>query len=319
MHPSLRTTSACAFAPGSIGNLGPGFDVLGLAFTGRGDEVTAQYTEQQGIRIIDPGHPDLPYDATRHTAGIAATEVLKIANVIDVGVELTVKKGLPLCGGQGGSAASSVAAAVAVNAMLADPLTPKELLQACLAAEATVAGRHLDNIAASLLGGGILVRSIDEYDIVTFPVPTDLHLVLVHPHQLVATYEGRSVLPKAIPRDISIMQTAHATALLIGLMLGDYDIIRRSLTDHIAEPVRAPFIQGFSAAKNAALEAGAYGCSISGSGPTTFAFVRSIDHGEKVGEAMQREFRAHGVESDIFVTVVDSTGARIVSEGECCL
>lgn len=303
--------SVRVFAPATIGNVGPGLDILGLAVTGAGDEVLATRVSRPGVVITDPGHPDLPTDAARHTSGIAATEVLRLARASDVGVELSVTKGLPLSGGQGGSAASAVAGAVATNVLLGSPLSTAELLSACLVAESTAAGRHLDNLAPCLLGGCTLIRSVDEFDVYRIPTPPELRIVLAHPHQHMRTAEGRSVLPKVLDRNLAMTQAAHVGALIAAFTLGDYTLLARSIHDAIAEPVRAPLLHGFAEAKVAALAAGALGCSISGSGPTAFAFAHE-ETAHRIGGAMRSAYASCGVECDVHVGSVDTLGARVL-------
>jgi len=307
--------SARAFAPASIGNLGPGLDILGLAVAGIGDEVCARLVERgrgPGVWMADPGHAELSRDAGRHAAGIAAREVLRRGGVGTAGVELTVRKGIPLSGGLGGSAASAVAGAVAVNAMLATPLERRELLAACLAAESAVAGRHLDNVAASLAGGCVIVRSVEECDVHRIPTPPGLCVVLVHPHQRVRTMDSRSVLPASVERDVLVTQGANLAALVAALMSSDHELMRRSMEDIVAEPVRAPLLKGFREAKEAACAAGALGCSISGSGPAAFALARGEEEGERIARAMRDAYGECGLESDVYVTTVDEQGARVV-------
>src|SRR3954465_2965734 len=189
--------SFCAEAPGGIGNLGPGLDILGAAIDGRADRVWAVRDEEHsGVRIDRPGPPDLPRDATRHAAGIAAMEVLRVCGRSDMGVSLRCEKGLPLSGGQGGSAASAVAGAVAVDALLGKTLTTDELIRAALAAESKISGRHADNIIPSLVGGIVLIRSLEDMDYVKLAVPDELHFVLVHPAYRVSTQDARRALPE---------------------------------------------------------------------------------------------------------------------------
>ena len=305
-----------AFAPGGIGNVGPGLDILGLAAGGLGDEVRAEWTERPGITILDPGHRDLPSDANRHTAGLAAHAVVASAGGEAVlrgrGIALTVRKGLPLCGGQGGSAASAVAAAVAVNALLGAPLGRHALLDACLVAEETVAGRHLDNIAPSLLGGIVLIRSMHPLDIVQLPVPEELVVVLVRPDQEMRTAEARAVLPAEVTRATALHQAAQVGALVAALAANDYALLGRAIDDRIAEPARARLLPGFVEAKAAALDAGALGSSISGSGPTAFALARGERDGERIATAMVAAYSALGLRSDARVARVDRDGAKIV-------
>ena len=179
---SLRAT---ARAPGSIGNLGPGLDILGCAVEGACDSVTAEFVDQPGIVVLDAGHPELSTNPDEHASALAALAVVKRASSLGAmpssGIALRVTKGLPLSAGQGGSAASAVAGAVAVNALIGSPLGRDDLLEAALAAETRVAGRHLDNIAPSLMGGIVLIRSLDPIDVLSIPVPDNLYVVLARP------------------------------------------------------------------------------------------------------------------------------------------
>ncbi len=314
----MRTSGpVVAFAPGGIGNLGPGLDILGLAVAGRGDAVRAEWVDRPGIHILEPGHPDLSSDSRHHTAGLAAHAVAAAAGT-DLtgapGIALSVRKGLPLSGGQGGSAASAVAGAVAVNALLGGPLERAALLRACLVAEETVAGRHLDNIAPSLLGGIVLIRCMETLDLVQLPVPDDLYVVLVRPDQRLRTAHARTVLPEEISRDVAIHQAAQVGALVAALALGDFALLGRSIDDRIAEPVRAPLLPGFAEAKAAALAAGALGSSISGSGPTAFALTRGPAAGERVAAAMVSGYLSRGIHSESRVAQVDRIGARLIDE-----
>jgi homoserine kinase len=308
---------AVAFAPGGVGNIGPGLDILGLALAGPGDTVRAEWADSPGIHIRDSGHPDLPADADRHTSGLAAQAVIDRAGGLGRekrGIALTVKKGLPLSGGQGGSAASAVAGAVAVNALLGNPLDRLELVRASLAAEEQVSGLHADNIAPSLLGGIVLIRSLDPLDLVQLPVPDELMVVVARPDQRMLTAEARSVLPSQISRAVALHQAAQVGAIIAALATSDYALLGRAIDDRIAEPVRAPLLPGFREAKQAALLAGALGSSISGSGPTVFALVRSREIGDRVATAMAAAYRACGQESEVRVAHIDREGARLIGQ-----
>lgn len=313
------STAVTAFAPGSIGNVGPGLDILGLAVAGDGDAVRAEWLSEPGIRMLDPGHPELPREAERHTSGLAARAVLRRAGdgaTGGKGIGLSVRKGLPLSGGQGGSAASAVAGAVAVNTLLGRPLGPLELIEACLDAEEAVAGRHADNIAPSLLGGLVLIRSLDPIDVVRLPVPADLHVVLAKPEQRMRTADARSVLPRELPRAVALHQAAQVAAMVAAFALEDYALLARSVDDRIAEPVRASLLPGFAEAKAAALAAGALGSSISGSGPTAFALTRGRESAERVAQAMAAAYRARGASCAVRLAPVDREGATVTHEGE---
>ncbi len=309
--------SAVAFAPGGVGNIGPGLDILGLALAGMGDTVRAEWTDSPGIQIVDPGHPDLPTDPTRHTSGLAARAVIERAgDHRGAGIALTITKGLPLSGGQGGSAASAVAGAVAVNALLGDPLDRWALVGAALAAEESVSGRHADNIAPALLGGIVLIRSLDPLDLVALPVPDELWVVVARPDQRLRTAEARAVLPAQISRATALHQAAQVGAMVAALASGDYELLGRAIDDRIAEPVRTALLPGFREAKQAALAAGALGSSISGSGPTAFALVRGRPAGERVAAAMAAAYTSCGHRSEVRVAQIDRQGARVMGQSD---
>lgn len=304
-----------AYAPGSIGNVGPGFDILGMAIAGRGDTVIVERRAELGVIIKDPGHADLPTDPELHTAAIAAMEVIKRAGAQDeIGIELTVHKGLSLTAGQGGSAASAVAAAVATNGLLHNPLWPTGLVGACLVAEERVSGRCIDNVAASLLGGLVLVRSEQPLEIVKLPVPPNLRMVLALPDYQLETAVGRTCIPDSVPLGIAMHQAAQVGALVAACYQRDLGLLGRAIDDRIAEPSRAHLLPGFREAKAAALAAGALGVSVSGSGPTAFALAHSEDSGENIAEAMANAYRDAGFDCSTRVTHVDHLGARLVPE-----
>ena len=318
---------ARAYAPGSIGNVGPGLDILGCAVTGAGDVVDVEWTSaperatgRDGlVSVADAGHPDLPREPTRHAAAIAAAAVLRAATpAVTRGIVLRATKGLPLAGGQGGSAASAVAGAVAANALLGAPLGRDALLAAALEAESQVAGHHADNVAPALLGGIVLIRSLEPLDIVRLPVPAELRIVLVQPDQRLRTADARAVLPAQVDRALAIRQSANVAAMIVAFTSGDFALLRRSLDDQIAEPARASLLPGFAEAKVAALGAGALGCSISGAGPTTFAFAADDATAARIGRAMVAAYAARNVSAVARVARIDQYGARVelCSEGD---
>jgi homoserine kinase len=299
-----------AFAPGSTGNIGPGLDILGCALTGPGDAVRAKLTDESGVRVDDPGHAELSPDPARHASAIAASEVLRRAQS-HLGVALSVEKGLPLAGGQGGSAASAIAGAFATNALLGNPLDLNELLLAALVAEERLAGRHIDNLAPALFGGIVLIRSIDPVDIIRLPVPENLRVVIAHPQMRLRTTDARAVLPATVDRATAIAQAAAVAAVVAALYSGDLSRLRGAIDDRIAEPARTPLLPGFAAAKAAALSAGALGSSISGGGPSAFALVDGDDNSTTVMRAMIDAYQAHGVTATGRVARIDLRGARI--------
>jgi homoserine kinase len=307
---------ATAYSPGSIGNLGPGLDILGCAVEGAGDTVTAEFADTPGISIAESGHPSLTSDPTSHASAIAALAVVRKATHIGAttpagGIALRVIKGLPLSGGQGGSAASAVAGAAAVNALIGSPLGRDEVLEAALFAETQLAGRHLDNIAPSYLGGIILIRSLDPIDITPLPVPSTLNIVLASPSQSLRTADARAVLPVEVSLNVALHQAAQVAGIVAALFTGDLALLGRSIDDRIAEPSRSALLPGFAKAKHAALGAGALGVSISGAGPTAFALCSSEASARAVAEAMCDAYQKSGLSCTTRVTRPDLTGTRV--------
>ncbi len=301
------------FVPGSIGNVGPGLDVLGLAVRGPGDTLAAERTSTGRIVVKDPGHPALPTDPSRHASALAAQAVLRrVRGGRRIGLELWLAKGLPLSGGQGGSAASAVAGAVAANALLGSPLSPEDLLQAALESEARLAGRHLDNLAPALLGGLVLIRTSAPIEVLRLEPPRGLHLALVKPDYLLRTKRGRSALPRRVDREVAVYQAAQVAAMVAGAFRNDLALFGRAIDDRIAEPARLRLLPGFGAAKRAALRAGALGCSISGSGPTLFAVADSRATAAQAGEAARAAYTRAGYGATVRLTTPDRHGARIL-------
>jgi homoserine kinase len=304
------TNAVTAYAPGSIGNVGAGLDILGLAVAGAGDRVTIEWVGDGRIVVADAGHPELPTDPARNTAAIAANAVFELMGETP-GISIRIQKGLPISGGLGGSAASAVAGAVAADRLLGSELDDMALLECALVAEQLVSGRHADNLAPSLLGGLVLIRSLDPPDVIALAVPDALHIVLAHPDSQLRTVEARAVLPASVSREIAMTQAANVGGLVAAACLDDVALFGRSIVDLIAEPVRAALLPGFVAARDAALAAGALGCSISGAGPTSFAIVEDPGLLITVADAMQEAYGAAGVSARTWITRSDPEGARI--------
>ncbi|MBI3931960.1 MAG: homoserine kinase [Acidobacteria bacterium] len=299
------------YAPGTASNLGPGFDCLGVAFTGKGDLVTAQRVASPGVRVLAVSDPLIPTDPARNTAAIAAAAALRRSGS-PVGLELTVEKGLPLSGGMGGSAASAVAGAVAAAAVLEARLSMSDLLECALEAEAVVAGRHADNVAPSLLGGAVIVAGLDPPRVTPVRVHPAVALVLVTPDYRVETARARAVLPEAVARGEAVSQAAALARLVLGLERGDGDLIRESMVDRIAEPARRPLYPGYDEARAAAFEAGAFGVAVSGAGPTLIALAH-WGIAASVGQAMVEGYRRIGLAAVAHPAEVDTAGARVLA------
>ncbi len=295
---------ATAFAPGSIGNVGPGFDVLGLAVEGIGDRVTVELTKRESrIENITGRDAELvPREAAKNCAAIAANAYLQPFGFRAI---VTIEKGLALAGGMGGSAASSVAGAYAAGLALGQSPNVRDVLSAALEGEAAVAGRHLDNIAPSVLGGLALSRSVDPIDAIKLPVKADWWIALVTPNVRIRTKEARELLPEQSGRAVWIQQMANTVALAHAFAAGDGELLRRALDDRYAEPLRATLIPNFYEMKRAALDAGAFGCSISGSGPTIFAIANEAS-AQRCAEAMKIG------DCEVRIAFIDRQGARPV-------
>ncbi|MBF6024200.1 homoserine kinase [Lysobacter niastensis] len=304
----------CAFAPGSVGNIGVGFDLLGHSIAGVRDVATVRRIDEPVVRIAAirgdvAGADALPLEAGRNTAGQALIS-LRNGLGLSFGFELELEKGIPLGSGLGGSAASCVAALVAANALLDTPLPREALYEFALDGESVSSGsRHGDNVAPMLLGGVVMATSTR---MIPLPVPGWLHAAVVHPDQTLETRRARAVLAEPYPLPLVVKQSAHLALFLTGLQRGDADLLREGLQDLLVEPRRAPLIPGFAEAKAAALAHGALGASISGAGPSTFAWFASKAEAEAAAPAMQAAFAAAGYGSRAYVTPVAGPRADVI-------
>ena len=304
---------AVAFAPASTSNLAVGFDLLGHPVGPAGDRVTATRRERPGVVMgpVTGCAGPLPTDPAANTAG-AAVQRLLAEHAPELGVELAIEKGIPLGSGMGGSAASAVAAVVAANALLPRPLPTAALFPCALVGEMVASGAaHGDNAAPSLFGGLVLVRSVDPPDVVSLPAPPALRCVLVLPRLRLDTRDARAVLPASVPLGDLVHQCANLAGVIAGCFSGDLALIGRSLRDVVVEPHRARLIPGFAAVQAAAMEAGALGCSISGGGPSLFAWCDGDGVAHRVRGEMMRVFGEHRLETDAWISPVDGPGARL--------
>ena len=304
-----------AFAPATVANVASGFDVLGFAVSHPGDTVDARRIAAGGVtlREVTGDGGRLPRDGS-NTAVIAVRALLERLGE-PFGVELALHKGMPMASGLGGSAASAAAALVAVNRLAGDAAAPEELLPCALAAERAAAGAgHADNAAPALMGGVVLIRSSDPPDLVRLPVPAGLAVALLSPDVEIRTEAARRMLPTEIPLTHAVSQWGNLAALVASLHSGDLALMGRSLHDVVAEPVRAGLIPGFDRVKEAALAAGAIGCSISGSGPAVFALAATAARAAEIGESMKEAFATAGLRSVCYVSEIGTSGPRVLAE-----
>lgn len=305
---------AVAFAPASVGNAAVGFDVLGHAIGGVGDRVRARRIDAPEVRIHDIRGvvTDLPRDPERNTAA-RAVAAWREAHGVDFGVELEIDKGIALGSGMGGSAASATAALVAANALLDRPLPRGALYPHALAGESAASGGiHGDNVGPQLIGGLVLAT---RDRLVPIPVPPGLTAALVHPPLVLETRRARAALAEPYPIGDIVRQTERLSLVLAGCFKGDFELIAAGLEDVLVEPRRAPLIPGFAAVKAAALAAGALGASISGAGPSMFAWCRDAEGAAQAADAMRAAFAEAlgcGLDAvDRHVAPVGSPGALV--------
>ena len=302
------------FAPATVANVACGFDVLGLAVENPGDEITIKLSDKPGIRIekITGDKGRLPKDPLSNTASIS---IIKMQEQLGIqqGMDIILNKKMPLGSGLGSSAASTVAGVFAANELLGKPFKTEELLPFAMEGERIACGSaHADNVAPALMGGFVLVRSYAPLDAIKLPTPEDLWCTIIHPRIEVQTKDARNILRKQVLLQNAVEQWGNLAGLITGLFTSDYDLISRSLSDVIVEPIRSILIPGFDAAKSAALDAGVLGAGISGSGPSIFALSKDEKTARQAGEDMQVVFSSLAIGSDIYVSKVNPNGPVVL-------
>ncbi len=303
------------FAPATVANVACGYDVLGFAIDAPGDEILVRHCDRPGLHItkITGDKGKLPTDPTQNTAGVAALDLLRHLGMTDRGIEMEIHKKMPFGSGLGSSSASAVAGAFAVNKLIGEPLSKKQLLPFAMAGEASADGAwHADNVAPCLFGGIVFIRSNDELDFAQIPAPKNLWAAVVHPDIEILTKVAREILPKEIPLVNATQQIGNLGGLLCGLIQEDYGLISRSIHDVIAEPRRQKLIPDFYKAKRAAIAAGALGFSISGAGPSVFALCEGEEIARKVGEAISKVFTATPIENQIYISRINPHGVHVI-------
>ncbi len=300
------------FAPASVANVACGFDILGFAIDKPGDEIIARFNNSiSGLQIskITGAKGKLPYAIEKNTAGVAAQSLLEHIGEAERGIEIEIHKKMPFGSGLGSSAASAAAAVMAINELLRRPLSKRELLPFAVIGEQCADGSyHADNVAPSLLGGIQLIRHNPSLDVHRLPVPKGLYASVVYPHVQILTKDARDVLSDVVTLEQCIQQTGNIAALVVALYNGDLDLLQRALEDVIVEPQRSKLIPHFAEVKDAALNQGALGCSISGAGPSIFALSQNSLVAENVGIAMQNIFQAAKIESQLFISPINQEG-----------
>ncbi|MFG4001932.1 homoserine kinase [Flavobacterium aquidurense] len=305
------------FCPATIANLSCGFDVLGLCLDNAGDEMIVRKVDQKGVRITKIVGADLPMETEKNVSGVAAIAMLEAYeshfNPIDFGFEIEIYKHIKAGSGIGSSAASSAGAVFGINELLGKPYSRKDLVQFAMQGEKLASGNaHADNVAPALLGGFTLVRSYAPLDIIRIDSPEELFATVVHPQIELKTSDARSVLKQTVSLKSAIMQWGNVGGLIAGLYTKDYDLIGRSLHDEIVEPLRSVLIPGFDLIKQTALENGALGSGISGSGPSIFALSRGKNTADQIAKAMSDVYEAMNLPYEIHVSKINPDGVRIL-------
>ncbi|MBL6449807.1 homoserine kinase [Fulvivirga sp. 29W222] len=303
------------FAPATVANVGPGFDIFGLALEGIGDELEVSLRDDSQIKILPiEGYEDLPTDPSLNVAGVAIQSMLDELDS-QQGFEIVIKKRVMPGSGLGSSASSSAAAVYAANELLGRPFSKKELVPFAMEGEKATSGKaHADNVTPSLLGGFTLVRSYTPLDVVSIPFPAELYVAVVHPQIEVKTSDSKRILKREVALDMAISQWGNVAGLVTGLACGDFDLIGRSLEDRIVEPIRSVLIPGYEDAKQHALASGALGCSISGSGPSIFALTEGKAMAEKVAQAFDKYYTDLGIEHKVYISGINAEGAKTINK-----
>ncbi len=315
--------SVTAFAPATVANVSCGFDIMGFAVQGCGDMATITFADSgskqdSDIKLIEMSGKYahlIPSARERNTAGVAVDAYLEATGNQNLKLKIGLKKNLPLGSGMGSSAASSAAAVFALNALLGNLLSVNELIPFAMKGEQIACGAaHADNAAPSLLGGFVLIRSYDPLDIIQVHCPEELYCSVLHPHIELNTSDARRVLKREIPLSDVIKQSANAAAFMAALLTTDYELLGRSVSDLLAEPKRTMLIPGFEQAKKAALNAGAIGCGISGSGPSVFALCKGKSKAVQVAHTIAGSFAESGLLSEFFISPMNAPGAYIIEK-----
>lgn len=300
------------FCPATIANISCGFDVLGLCLEAIGDEMIIRKSNIKGIRITKIIGADLPIETSKNVAGVAA---LALLNAIDCeyGFEIEIYKNIKAGSGIGSSAASAAGAVFGINELIGSPFNRKELVEFAMKGEAIASGsEHADNVAPAILGGITLIRSNNPLDIIKIESPSELYASIIHPQIELKTSEMRAVLQPMIPLKSAIIQWGNLGGLLSRFYTSDYELIGRSLHDEIVEPLRGQYIPKFNEIKKIALENGALGSGISGSGPSIFALSKGIETAKRVAEAMDVFYKNTNLPYEIHVSKVNSEGIKVI-------
>jgi homoserine kinase len=303
------------FAPATVANVVCGFDVLGFAVNEPGDEVEMTLVEKPGVTIAKITGDDgkLPLDANKNTVGYSVLQYLKHINREDVGVEIVLHKKMPIGSGLGSSSASTVAGLYAINKLMGEPLTAKELVPFAMQGEELACGYgHADNVAPAIMGGFVLIRSYDPLDVISLPTPKGMYAAIVFPDVEVPTKDARQMIRNKIQLKDAVTQWGNVAGLVSGLFMNDFELIGRSMKDVLVEPTRSILIPGFEEMRTIAMENGAIGFGISGSGPSVFALTKDEATARQITKLQQMHLHQLNINCKAFVSEVNAEGPKVI-------
>lgn len=305
-------TTIKIFCPATIANLNCGFDVMGLCLETIGDEMIFRKSAVKGIQITKITGANLPFEATKNVAGVAALALIENLD-LDFGFEIEIHKKIKAGSGIGSSSASAAGAVFGINALLGNPFSRNQLVYFAMKGEAIASGsEHADNVAPCLLGGFTLIRGYNPLDVIKIDAPNKLYAVVLHPHIEIKTADARAVLEPTIPFKNAITQWGNLGGLISGLYTNDYELISRSLQDVVIEPFRKHLIPNFDDVKNIAIQNGALGSGISGAGPSIFALCKGENTANKVASAMKEVYLKTNISFDVYISKINDEGVKII-------
>ncbi len=300
------------YSPATVANISSGFDVMGLAIEGAGDTLVMRKINKPGAHINLISGAELPMDADKNIASYVSSMMLKKAGV-DFGIEIDLYKGIIGGSGLGSSASSCAAAAVGTNYFLDNKLSKEDLIYFASEGEKLACGTPItDNVAPAILGGIVFIQNAKDRRFISLPVPNDLYLVIIHPQIEIKTEDARNVLPKKVPLTIATKQIANFGGLLTSIFTEDWDLMKNSMIDYLAEPYRFKYIQGYQSIRQAAMEAGAIGGGISGSGPSVYHICKGMDSAERIQNAINKTYAKENIPYKMYLSKIDTKGTYIV-------
>ena len=300
------------FSPATVANVNCGFDILGFALEGVGDEIILRKVATKGIKITKIVGASLPLETIDNVSGVAGMAMLKELN-LDYGFEVEITKGIPIGSGIGGSAASAAAIVFGINQFIEKPMSLHELTYFAMKGEVVASGNeHADNVAPALFGGFTLISGYDPLSVVSLPVPNDLFVAMIRPNISISTKESRGALPTQVSLKDAIVQSGNVAGFISALYTSDYNLLSKSLVDVLIEPHRKNAIPLFDEARKVALDHAALGFGIGGSGPSMFAMCKGLNTAEVVATQLKDLYRSSEIEIDCFTSKVSKVGSKII-------